>query len=220
MENKKKYIKLHKKTGIAGKFKKENLAKLLLPKLASMFANLVSIGPRIILRSAFQLLRANIWTRLLSTFVLVAFDLYSYARRKISTKQFIINIILSLMLLLGGTAGWIVGTNSALVVVAENTMLWVIAGIIGAGILSGLLDFAAKKVLGKFIKTDVENMLEIFNEEYEKICIEKNIENIEELAKHIKITEKNCIDCYSVKDKHKFAKDFIKKEMIKYSPLP
>ncbi|MCL2610733.1 MAG: hypothetical protein FWE02_03540, partial [Defluviitaleaceae bacterium] len=108
------YIKLYKKKGVAGKFKKDNLIKLILPKFAGMFMNLIAIGPRIILRSTFQLLRTNVWTRLISTVVLVVFDLYSYLRKRISTRQFIINLTLSSIFLIGGTAGGVFGTNSAL----------------------------------------------------------------------------------------------------------
>ena len=210
------YIKLYKKSGALGKFKKDNLLKLLLPKLAGMFTNLIAIGPRIILRSTFQLLRTNIWTRLISTVVLVSFDLYSYLRKRISTRQFIINLILSFMLLLGGTAGWFFGTNSVLFIAAENTFIWIVAGLIGAGILSGFLDLVAKKILGKFLKTDVEEMILIFNEEFEKICSEKFIEEPEKIAEYIKVTEKICVTCYAQKDKNKFAKEFIKKEIAKF----
>ena len=205
------HINLYKKKGVKNKFKKENLAKLVLPKLAGIFLNLIAIGPRLILRSTMQLLRVNIWTRLASTLVLIIFDSYNYIRKKISTKQFIINLILSFTLLIGGTAGWAVGTTSALFIVAENTLIWIIAGILGAGIISGTLDFIVKKILGQFLKTDVDEMLLIFNKEFENICTELNISDKEEIAKKIKVTEKNCLNCYSQKDRNKFARDHIKK---------
>lgn len=210
------YISLYEKKGVKNKFKKENLVKLLLPKLAGIFFNLIAIGPRLILRSAMQLLRVNIWTRMVSTIALIIIDLYNYIKKRISTRQFIINLILSFTLLIGGTAGWTVGTNTALFIVAENTILWIIFGILGAGLISGFFDFIVKKILGKFLKTDVDEMLFIFNEQFGKICDELKIKNEEEkkqIAKKIKVTKNLCISCYSQKDKNKFAKEYIKNSL-------
>jgi len=82
-----KLIPLAKKQGgILKKFKAGNLVKLIFPKVATMALNFVRIGPRVILRSAFQLLRTNIWTRLISTILLVFFDVYSFCKGRICRK--------------------------------------------------------------------------------------------------------------------------------------
>ncbi|MCL2397880.1 MAG: hypothetical protein FWC93_07450 [Defluviitaleaceae bacterium] len=196
-----------KKSLLGGK----GLVKMIIPKLATMVINLISIGPRIILRSAFQILRTNIWTRLLSTLILVSFDLYSYARKKISRKQLIINLILSTSLLVGGTAGWMFGTNTALAVVAENTMLWIVAGIIGAGGLGSILNTICRKVLGRFMKSDVEDMLDFFNAEFELMGGELGLSSkeMDTLAAQIRIDDKICVNCFAKSNKKKYAREVL-----------
>ena len=137
-------IELKKSKGI---LPKKGLLKLILPKLTKMAVNMVQVGPRVILRSTFQLLRANIWTRIVSTVVIIAIDLIQFLRGRISTKQFIINLLLSFTLLFGGTARWMVGTNSVLGIAAENTAIWIIAGIAGAGVFSAAWIWAARRYL-------------------------------------------------------------------------
>jgi len=206
-EQKKLRLELRKnKKGLLGG---KGLAKLIIPKLATMAMNLVAIGPRVILRSAFQLLRTNIWTRLISTLVLISFDLYNFARKKISFKQLVINLILSVSLLAGGTIGWMFGTNSVLAVVAENTVLWIIAGIAGAGIVSAVFDAVCRRLLKRFLKSDVDNMLEFINNEFELMAKEKGLsdEQVDEIAKHIQIDDKICIKCFSRADKKKYIRE-------------
>ena len=199
------------KTGLLGKLNKGNFAKLILPKLATMAMNLVSIGPRVILRSAFQVLRTNIWTRLISSLLLISFDLYSFARKKISRRQLVINLILSLTLLVGGTTGWMFGTNSVSAIVAENTLIWILAGLVGAGILSSVSDLLCRRVLKKFLKSDVEDMLDLINEEFECMVSEHALddEQTEKLANTILISEKTCLTCFCKHDKKKYAREVL-----------
>ena len=207
-------LSLSKKKGFGGK----GLAKLIVPKLATMVMNLVTIGPRVILRSAFQLLRANIWTRLISTIVIVFFDLYSFARKKISLKQLIINLILSTALLFGGTIGWVFGTNSVLAVVAENTFIWILAGLIGAGVVSAIFNIVCCKILGRFLKSDVENMLDFINSEFDLLVLEHELsdEQIDALASSIEIDDKVCINCFSKADKKKYVKEILQPYFDKF----
>ena len=199
------------KTGVLGKLNKGNLAKLILPKLATMAMNLVSIGPRVILRSAFQILRTNIWTRLISSLLLISFDLYSFVRKKISRRQLVINLILSLTLLIGGTTGWVFGTNSVSAIVAENTVIWILAGLVGAGILSSVSDLLCRKVLKKFLKSDVEEMLDLINEEFECMASEHALddEQTAKLADTILVSEKTCLTCFCKHDKKKYAREVL-----------
>jgi len=199
------------KAGLLGKFKADNLVKLIFPKVATMGINLVHIGPRVILRSAFQILRTNIWTRLISTILLMSIDFYSFFRKKISKKQLAINLILSATLLVGGTAGWFFGTNSVLAIVAENTIIWIIAGLAGAGILSTVLEKFCRKVLGKFLKSDVEDMVEMINEEFECMVVEHDLDEdqAEAIACEIRISEKTCLNCFCKKDKKKYVRDML-----------
>jgi len=189
----------------------KGLFKLIVPKLAAMMMNLISIGPRVILRSAFRLLKANIWTRLISALIIVIFDLYSYLRKRISRKQLIINLILSASLLAGGTVGWVFGTNSVLGIVAENTIIWIVAGIVGAGIASAVFDAICRKILGQFLKNDVEDMLDFINDEFELLVQEKSLtdDQANELAKTISISDKICINCFAKADKKKYVREVL-----------
>ena len=200
-----------RKTGALGKLKNGNLIKLFIPKLVTMLINLVRIGPKVILRSSFQILRTNIWTRLISAFILVFFDFYSFFRKRISRKQLVINLILSAALVVSGTAGWVLGTNSVLIIVAENTAIWIIAGLAGAGILSAIFDALCRKMLGRFVKNDVEDMIEMFNNEFESMVTEHalNDEQADEIAGKICLYEKACLDCFCKSDKKKYVRDIL-----------
>ena len=200
-----------RKAGLLGKVKNGNLAKLIFPKIATMAINLVSIGPRMILRSAFQILRTNIWTRLISTVLIVSFDLYSFARKRISKKQLTINLILSATLLIGGSAGWVFGTNSVSAIVAENTVLWIIAGLLGAGVLSSVFDKLCRRVLGKFLKSDVEDILDLVNEEFECLVAEHALdeETADTIARTVQICDRVCLECFCKDDKKKHVRDIL-----------
>jgi len=200
-----------KRGGLLGKINKGNVVKLTLPKLATMGINLVRIGPRVILRSTFQILRTNIWTRLISTFLLLFIDLYHFIRKRISKKQLMINLILSATLLIGGTIGWVFGTTSISTIVLENTVIWIIAGLAGAGVLSAILEAFCRKVLGRFLKNDVEDMLDLINEEFECLIVEYALddEQAEVIASTITIDDKVCLDCFCKKDKKKYMRGML-----------
>jgi len=200
-----------KKPGLLGKLNKNHLVKLVFPKLATMAINLVHIGPRMILRSTFQILRTNIWTRLISTVLLVSIDFYSFFRKKISKKQLAINLVLSVTLLVGGTAGWFFGTNSVLAIVAENTVIWIIAGLVGAGLLSTILEKLCQKVLGRFLKSDVEDMMDMINEEFECMIAEYALddEQADAIADTVHICEKVCLGCFCKADKKKYIRNVL-----------
>ena len=200
-----------KKSGLLSKLNKGNLVKLLLANVTTMGINLISIGPRVILRSAFQIMRANIWTRIISTFVLVAFDLFNFFRKKISKKQLVINMILSGMLLVGGTTGWVFGTNTVSGVVAENTVLWIVSGIIGAGAFGSIFNTVGRKILGRFFKSDVEDMVELINEEFEEIVREHCLDEKkrDEILKKVYVDDKICFECFCKKDKKKYVREVL-----------
>ena len=210
-----------KKGGILKKFKKENLFKLVFPKVATMALNFVRIGPRVILRSTFQLLRTNIWTRLLSTILLVFFDFYSFFRGRISRKQLFIDLILSLSLLVGGTAGWVVGTSGALLIVAENTLLFIIAGLLGAGLFSSFLDRASRWILGLFLSNDIEDMLNVINEEFIQMVEEYHLsyEQACNVAKGIEIDEQICLACYTKSNRRKYVRKILTPHFAKLSEI-
>jgi len=200
-----------KKGGILKKFKAENLFKLVFPKVATMALNIVRIGPRVILRSTFQLLRTNIWTRILSTILLVFIDIFSFIKGKISKKQLFINLVLSLSLLVGGTVGWTAGTNGALFIVAENTVLFIVAGLIGAGLFSSILGRISSWVLSLFLSSDMEDVLTVINEEFVQMAEEHELTNeqVHDVAKAIKVDEEVCLMCFTKSDKKKYIRKIL-----------
>jgi hypothetical protein len=149
---------------------------------------------------------------LLSALVLISVDIYSFAKKKISKKQLFINLTLSVALLISGTTGWAIGYNNIGRVVADNAILWIITGLIGAGIFSSVTDAIGKRILGKFLKTDVEDMVDLFNEEFELMACEYELDEdkINSVAKEVHLNKRTCIDCYSKKDKKKYAREKLK----------
>lgn len=189
---------------------KEDLAKMAAPKAAQVLYNIVTIGPRLIMRSAFQLLRANIITRIISAVVLVSIDTFLFVRKQISPKQYVINVAMAALLLVGGTAGWYGGQNMGYVLF-ENAVIGIIAGVIGAGVLGFALSSVFEKIIGKFVKDDTKDMLEICNDVFCELAIKYQL--TEEQAQ--KATETILLDgatvrkMYAAKDKKAIACQFI-----------
>ena len=91
--------------------KKESAIKLVVPKIVTAFANMLRMGPRIILRSTVELMRANLITRILSCLTLLSIDVFDLVRKRISMSQFVKNVILSALLVVSGTVGWNLGSR-------------------------------------------------------------------------------------------------------------
>jgi len=183
-----------------------DIAKLAAPKGAQILYNALRVGPRLILRSAFELLRANMVTRVISVVVLLAIDKFSLIRGRISIKQFIINVTLALMLLVGGTAGWMLGSH-ALSLVVESIVLSIIAGIIGAGVLSAVLTIIVNKIIHLFTTDDTEDMLDIYSKVFASLAEENllNVDEIEEIKENIAMCKQLVQDIFVEKDKPAFA---------------
>ena len=192
---------LKKKIGNA-----QDIAKLAAPKTAQVLYNAVRVGPRLILRSAFELLRANMATRVISVVMLLAIDKFSLIKGRISVKQFAINVVLALMLLVGGTAGWILGSH-VLGLVIENLVLGILAGIVGAGILSALLSMIVNKIIHIFIQDDTEDMLDIYNASFAAIAAQHrlNIIEIEAAKADIAMSQQMIKDIFAEEDRAAFA---------------
>ena len=190
-----------KKIGGAGE-----IARLAAPKMAQMLYNAVRVGPRLILRSAFKLLRANMVTRVISVVVLLAIDKFSLITGKISVKQFVINVILALMLLVGGTAGWVLGSH-ALSLLMESLVLGILAGLIGAGILSAGLSFIVNKIIHIFWKDDTEDMLDVYSQRFARLAEEHRLNNeeIDMAIEKIGMSRQMVRDIFVEKDKPAFA---------------
>jgi len=184
-----------------------DIARLAAPKTVQMLYNAMRVGPRLILRSAFELLRANMITRVISVVVLLAIDKFSLIKGRISVKQFIINVTLALMLLVGGTAGWFLGSH-ALSLVMESLVLGIIAGLVGAGIISAGLSVLVNKIIHLFVQDDTEDMLDIYNQCFATLAEEHclNQEEIYEAADNICMSNELIRDIFIEKtDRMAFA---------------
>jgi len=200
-------LKMKKKSKLASK---DDVAKMAGSKAIQVLFNFISIGPRIILRSAFQLLRANIITRLLSVIFLVVVDAISLVKGRISRKQFAINVGMALMLLVGGTAGWNFGT-AAIQIVVENVILGLFGGILGAGIFGAVLGTIWEKVVGKFVTDDAQEMLCILNQEFNEMVCEYNVDGAtaEQLVEEIEIDVKTLRAIFSSKSRNKTCREVL-----------
>ena len=188
-----------------------DVARIAAPKTAQILYNALRVGPRVVLRSAFELLRANTITRLLSAVVLLSIDTISLARGRISKKQFIINIVLALMLLVGGTAGWMLGQEVVSIILLENVVLGMIAGLAGAGILGALLGVVWEKIVKIFIHDDSEDMMDICNGIFTGLAQENLLTagEIDDAKEQISITSSVLRSMFINKNRTEFAKEII-----------
>ena len=193
----------------------EELAKITASKIAPMFYNIIQLGPRMILRGVFNLMRANIITRLISVVVLLVFDIYNFSKNKISKNQFIINVLLAFSLLVGGTIGW-TGGQHAVNIVVENVALAIIGGVVGAGILGALFGGIVEKVISKFIKSDFVEMLEIYNKEFVNLCKEYNINRFElsNLLEQITVTPYDLKTLFLRENREIYAYNYLEKYFV------
>jgi len=187
-----------------------DLARLGAPKLAQILYNTLRVGPRVVLRSVFELLRANVVTRILSAAVLLLIDTVQLLRGRISRKQYLINITLALMLLVGGSAGWLLG-NRVISLVVESLVLSIAAGIIGAGVLGAAIGMACEKVIGRFVQDDTADMLDICNDTMAELAAEYKLNENEvcETLGIVAIDSKTVNEMFVQKDRKAYARQTI-----------
>jgi len=154
-------VYLKETSSIKQKMKEKGLGRLLIPKVVKLFSNMMMLGPRLIFRSGLNLLKANPVTRFFSVVSLVILDIWLLVRKKISKSQFVINIVFSFSMLVGGTIGWNAGENLAGVVAANAVLAFVIA-LIGTILGTKIFDSVSRRIVSRFAKSDVQAGLEIF----------------------------------------------------------
>jgi len=72
-------------------------------------------------------------------------------------------VILSAILVLSGTLGWELGTFWLSVELAGIVVVEVLVGIIGAGALSFLTNWAACKIADRYVKSDADQMMDMID---------------------------------------------------------
>ena len=202
---------IKKPTGLQKKMHPKNM----LPKVGAIIINLIKLGPRVALRSTMQLLRVNIYTRIITSFLVLIFDFYNYMTKKISKKQLAINSTLSLTLLVGGTVGWYSGEFLMRGIILENTILWFAACFVASGLAGVYAEKLISTIIYSRTVSDMKLMLSHFNNSYDKIIQEQNIppEQAQTLCASIQITEKDCLNTYKSVDKEEYTYNLLKRKL-------
>ena len=180
----------------------DTIIKLVTREVVTALVNILQMGPRIIFRSTVQLLRANLLTRVLSCITILIIDIYDLIRRRISKKQFICNVILSVLLIITGTIGWNMG-GLWLAFEFLGGFADIIGSIIGAGITVFLSNFVFDKTCNILIESDAKSMLKIIDPYIEKLPEEKRL-----LVKK-QITGSCLKKMFASEDKEAFAENLV-----------
>ena len=176
------------------------IIKLAAPKVVTAGVNVARMGPRIILRSTVELLRANLLTRIISCITILVFDIVDLTRKRISKTQFAVNVLLSLLMVVGGTVGWNFG-GRWIVFELLGGMADIVGGMIGAGIVVFLSGFVFGKACDKLIESDAKKMWKILDP------------HIDKLPEDERKTIRDCITAaclkrmYACKDRETFARE-------------
>lgn len=176
--------------------------KLAAPKVVTAGVNVMRMGPRIVLRSTVELLRANLLTRILSCITILILDLYDLGRKRISRVQFGVNVVLSLLLVVGGTIGWNFG-GRWFVFEVMGGFADIIGGMIGAGLVVFFSNFIFDKACNKIVESDATKMWKILDP---YIC---NLPVIEQEPVRKSITPSCLKKMYACENREIFAEDLV-----------
>jgi len=184
--------------------KKDSVAKMVMPKVVTAIANLMRLGPRMIFRSAVELMRANLITRILSCITLLVVDTYDLIRKRISKAQFVKNIILSALLVVSGTIGWNFGSRW-IVIEIFGGFVDIVGGIIGAALLSFASNFFLDKISGRLVESDAQKMWKLLDPHID-LLPEEDREHARE-----RVTGKCLKNMYASKDREAYAAELVKR---------
>ncbi len=164
------------------------------------------------LNSAAKILRNNFITSLIFVFVFAFFDLINLIRRRISFKQFIKNFIVLVISVFAGSLGGIAGGAVGVIIIPGIGAF--LGALIGGFLAGSLAATLAQKVLGVFIKDDVEKMINILNEEFRIIRDDYLLSGneVEKISDKLaaKLDKKTFYKMIASKDKHQFARNLLK----------
>ena len=181
------YIK--EASSVKQKIKEKGLGRLLIPKIVKILTNMLRLGPRLIFRSGLNLLKANPITRFFSVISLVILDIWLLAKRKISKNQFVINVVFSLSMFVGGTVGWNTGESIASILAANAVLAFFIA-LVGTIVGTKVFDSVSKRIVTRFATSDVQAGLAIFN-------------SCAEATKDYYVTKEECLEAFRLNSPHR-----------------
>jgi hypothetical protein len=163
----------------------DKATRLIMPKIVKIFLNTVSMGPRMLIRSAVSLLRANLVTRIISSASLLVLDIVDLKRGRISKPQFVRNVLMSMMLVVSGTFGWYIGAAWFVLEFLGAGVAEIIGGLIGTGIMVGVFGKVFDWVGDKFHTSDqvkMKNLIYI-------CCSGWGSEDVEKIVKGVTASE-------------------------------
>ena len=200
-----------------------NIARVTAPKTAQFLYNFVRIGHKAVLRNFVELLRVNSATRILSALVLLSIDTVSFARRRISRKQYMINLTIVLMLVVGGTIGWVLGAKIGGFFPRINSFVAVLICLASAIVLGMALCYCAERLIYLFVKTDADDMLDVLSEIFSKLAREYllNADEIESIKNELNIGADTLRKVYVQPDRDAYGRGVIEpllSEAIKKRP--
>jgi len=181
----------------------DSAIRMFAPKLVTISFNIIQMGPRIIFRSALQLLRANLFTRIVSCLTLFILDAADLYRHRISKAQFARNIALSLVLIGCGTFGWNIG-KKWIILEIFGSGVEVVGGLIGAGVLGAVSSTVFDKTCNKFLRSDGQEMRDIISRHLSDMPDEEKRKILKE------ISNSELKKMYASEDKDAYAEELIR----------
>ena len=179
--------------------------RLLLPKIVKIGMNIITLGPGILVRSTVTILRANMATRIVSSLSLLALDIVDLKRARISKPQFIRNIFMSLIMVVGGTLGWYMGASWLVIEFLSAGVAEIVGGILGTVLTIGVTGKAFDVVCDKIHCSDSKAM---------RIILSKHLTDYDnELKTKIlkNVSDSELKKMYASKNREAFANELILK---------
>jgi len=177
---------IRKPKTLAEKVKQKGISKLVFPKASQILTNVIQLGPRVVLRSATQLLRVNPLTRIVSVTSLTFIDIFLLVKKRISLHQFFINLTYSLTMFAGSTIGWYTGRYIA-TQFTHDVVLAFLLSIIFLLIGNKAADLITRSIVSRVAVTDCQRGLAEINE----VC---------PADLHIAVTKESCIEVFRLND--------------------
>lgn len=183
---------IRKPKTLTEKVKDKGISKLVFPKASQILTNVIQLGPRVVLRSATQLLRVNPLTRIVSVTSLTFIDIFLLAKKKISLNQFFINLTYSFTMFAGSTIGWYVGRHIASQFALDVALAFAVS-LVFLLIGNKSADLLTRSVVSRVAVTDCERGLAEINQ----MC---------PADKYIAVSKEACIEVFRLHDGEAKAK--------------
>ncbi|MDK9789872.1 hypothetical protein [Vibrio sp. D431a] len=119
-----------------------------------------------------KMLRGNIVSGIVTTTVLSSADAYRFFKKEVSARQLLKNISVTSSSVVAGSYGFTQGAIWGNFIPLPPPFGAAVGGVAGSIIFGTVGQKVSKFTLGKLLKEDAEEMLEILNNEYSRLCSE------------------------------------------------